>query len=449
MFTLVIADDEQRICDSIQQMISSAFPQVSILGVFHDGLSLRQFLQTNRVDMLITDIEMPRVSGLDIAKQLDAEGHPSYILMITAYQEFDYARRALESHVDSFLTKPYTTKALEAEVRKGLNLIVAQRYTSAQQWALSRSYLKALSKNEVQNQQAIDLYLCRSSVSLCELRCTEVSIHSENASLLDEDQSELLIADLQNSGESDTPEQSVLFLEKKNTRIIFLAFSKGEPDTSFLQSVLQVVQRYTGDLPHSGIRAFPSFHAFQLYRMFDREINTYFKIFSQNGVQSANMQANEFLLGCSLSIRNSFVLFLQDEYHAEICDNSVDAILSALSSVVQTSVGTRSNNYIVKAAQDYILGHFSDPSLSLDAVSSALAISSGYLSRIFKDETGQNFSEYIQTYRMKHAQHLLAATMLPVNAIAAQSGYSNSTYFRAAFKTKFGVTPRQFRQLNQ
>ena len=82
----------------------------------------------------------------------------------------------------------------------------------------------------------------------------------------------------------------------------------------------------------------------------------------------------------------------------------------------------------------------------MNAAAEALSVSTGYLSRVFKDQTGQNFSEYLQSVRMEHAQQLLATTVIPTNAVAEQTGYSNSTYFRAAFKARFGLTPRQYRQ---
>lgn len=68
MYSLVIADDEQRICDSIQCVVETVFPQIKIEGVFQDGGQLEAYLQEHTVDMIITDIEMPQRTGLDIAK---------------------------------------------------------------------------------------------------------------------------------------------------------------------------------------------------------------------------------------------------------------------------------------------------------------------------------------------------------------------------------------------
>ena len=446
MYSLVIADDEQRICDSIQCVVETVFPQIKIAGVFQDGGQLEAYLKDHTVDMIITDIEMPQKTGLDIAKMIDAQGHPSYLIMITAYREFDYARQALESRVDSFLTKPYTTKILEDEIRKGIDVLAKKKNVSVEKWNLYRNLLKALSENEMQGQPLDGFQLCCGSAPFQALHCCEISINSENGNLLNAEQSECLIRDLESVGESDTPMQSVFFLEKRNSTLTFLAFFKENADTAFTESALQVVQQYTGDLPYCTPRYFDSFADFQKHRMFDREMDAFFKVFALNGVHHAESQASEFLLACRPSVRKEFARFLRTDYQANVNGDSVDEILTALSSLAGDSVGSRSSSYIVRAARDYIRNNYADAALSLNAAADALSVSTGYLSRVFKDQTGQNFSEYLQSVRMERAQQLLATTVIPTNAVAEQTGYSNSTYFRAAFKARFGLTPRQYRQ---
>ena len=85
--------------------------------------------------------------------------------------------------------------------------------------------------------------------------------------------------------------------------------------------------------------------------------------------------------------------------------------------------------------------------MSLDAVADTLSISSVYLSRIFKKHTGQNFSEYLLNYRMEQALELLRCTYMPTTEVASAVGYGNPAYFRSSFKLHFGMTPRQYRQI--
>lgn len=89
---------------------------------------------------------------------------------------------------------------------------------------------------------------------------------------------------------------------------------------------------------------------------------------------------------------------------------------------------------------------YGEPGLCLEAVADRFAISKGYLSQFFfKEQTGENFSDYLEHLRMKRAKELLANTVLPVYEIAEQVGYSSSNTFCRAFKRINGVSTTKFR----
>ena len=73
-------------------------------------------------------------------------------------------------------------------------------------------------------------------------------------------------------------------------------------------------------------------------------------------------------------------------------------------------------------------------------------ISPGYLSRIFKKETGMSLSDYIIQRRITIAKQLLAKTNLPVTTIAQKIGLSYASYFTKLFKEKVNMTPQEYRQ---
>ncbi len=90
-----------------------------------------------------------------------------------------------------------------------------------------------------------------------------------------------------------------------------------------------------------------------------------------------------------------------------------------------------------------------DSDLSADLTLSSLAniqnISSGYLSTIFRKETGQTVSGYIREKRMKHACHLLSTTRLQVQTVAVRCGIMDMQYFSKIFKRYTGKTPKEYR----
>lgn len=84
--------------------------------------------------------------------------------------------------------------------------------------------------------------------------------------------------------------------------------------------------------------------------------------------------------------------------------------------------------------------------LSQQQVADEIGISSGYLSTIFKEETGQGFHDYLTALRIKMATHMLTETATDFRAIASACGFQDYSYFFKVFKKRMGCTPTQYRQ---
>jgi len=105
---------------------------------------------------------------------------------------------------------------------------------------------------------------------------------------------------------------------------------------------------------------------------------------------------------------------------------------------------TSSNNLILKA-KSFVQEQFNDEMLSLNTVADHINVSSGYLSAIFKKETGINFSNYLTQLRMEKAMQLLATTDKNVYEIAFETGFSNPHYFSISFKKFTKLSPSEYR----
>lgn len=101
---------------------------------------------------------------------------------------------------------------------------------------------------------------------------------------------------------------------------------------------------------------------------------------------------------------------------------------------------------IIEQAKDYILNHFNSD-LSLDDISRIVNISPFYFSKIFKEETGVNFIDYLTNIRIEKAKELLLSTDLSMKEICAKIGYSDPNYFSRAFKKNVGVTPTEYKEV--
>ena len=94
----------------------------------------------------------------------------------------------------------------------------------------------------------------------------------------------------------------------------------------------------------------------------------------------------------------------------------------------------------------YVEENFNNKNLSLSAVADHLNTSVYVATRLFKESTGKNFKEYVMDKRMEYAASLLKSTSHKVAEISGMAGFENAEYFSSLFKTKFGMTPTQYRK---
>ncbi|MEG0254225.1 MAG: helix-turn-helix domain-containing protein [Vagococcus sp.] len=99
----------------------------------------------------------------------------------------------------------------------------------------------------------------------------------------------------------------------------------------------------------------------------------------------------------------------------------------------------------VTAVIEYV-EEFYNRRISLQEVAKKEFLSEAYLSRLFKEETGINFSEYVDSIRMKHAVEELRSSYLPILTIALNSGFSTGKRFSKLFKEKYQMTPNEYRK---
>lgn len=102
---------------------------------------------------------------------------------------------------------------------------------------------------------------------------------------------------------------------------------------------------------------------------------------------------------------------------------------------------------LVEQAKEYIDSHYSDD-ISLDEVSREINISPYYFSKLFKEETGGNFIDYVTAIRMEKAKELLSTTDKSMKEICSEVGYSDPNYFSRSFKKNVGVTPTEYKEGN-
>ncbi len=115
MYKFIFVDDERAIADGFRELINWEELGFECVGSFYSGTDAVSFLETNRVDMVVTDISMPDMSGVELSRHIFENWPSVMIVFLSAYNEIDYAKEGMRYNVRFYLNKPLTGKQLKRE----------------------------------------------------------------------------------------------------------------------------------------------------------------------------------------------------------------------------------------------------------------------------------------------------------------------------------------------
>lgn len=149
MYRVLIADDEPIERMVITKKLKKMFEgRIEIIQA-ENGTDALEFYQKNECRIAILDINMPGMSGLKVARKLRELDRDNIAIILTAYDEFDYARQAISAHVLDYLLKPGADEELSAAVEEALQLLKEQD----QRKALEKKYNE---KDDTENVEAFE-----------------------------------------------------------------------------------------------------------------------------------------------------------------------------------------------------------------------------------------------------------------------------------------------------
>ena len=130
-YTVVVADDEDELREAVCTMIPWQELGFRLVGSAGNGLDALQLVEQHEPDLLLTDIRMPFISGLELARQVRELRPMTHIAFLSGYDDFSYAQQAIRYGVISYMLKPLTVRGLSEElenIRKRMD----------QDWAAAR-----------------------------------------------------------------------------------------------------------------------------------------------------------------------------------------------------------------------------------------------------------------------------------------------------------------------
>lgn len=118
MYTIVVADDEEELRRAIIRKIDWESIGFQVVGEAENGIEALELVERMEPDLLLTDIRMPFVSGIELARQVREVRPTTQIAFLSGFDEFSYAQQAIQYNIISYMLKPITMVDLTEELKK-------------------------------------------------------------------------------------------------------------------------------------------------------------------------------------------------------------------------------------------------------------------------------------------------------------------------------------------
>ena len=113
LYTVIVADDEDELREAVCTMIPWEELAFRLAGSAGNGLDALQLVEKYEPDLLLTDIRMPFISGIELARQVREVRPATNIAFLSGYDDFAYAQQAIQYNIISYMLKPLTIEGLE------------------------------------------------------------------------------------------------------------------------------------------------------------------------------------------------------------------------------------------------------------------------------------------------------------------------------------------------
>lgn len=118
MLDIIVAEDDCNIRKGIVDIINNNIDDCRVVASFSGGTEVLEYIEEHTVDIIISDVRMPGASGLDVAKYVHEKQLKTSVIIISAYRDFDYAKKAIDYRVSSYLPKPIMPSELREAISR-------------------------------------------------------------------------------------------------------------------------------------------------------------------------------------------------------------------------------------------------------------------------------------------------------------------------------------------
>lgn len=525
MYKIMLADDEGIVIDSLKFVISKEFGSECEIEFAKTGRNVIELADSFHPDIAIMDIHMPGINGIEAMREIRKTNDNLIIIVMSAYDKFDYAKEAMSLGAIEYITKPMDRTKIVNALKKAMemvdeikkkrsnDLLIKEKletvvpilengliysilfheyfeediesYKTMLEFESKNAYMLVLVSgdtkegNHMTNAVGSSVRLQKNYREIRELikQYTNGFVGSvmgnKIAVLVPFEDSEL------NYNEREYVINTVRDLAyklKERTDITFrIGIGKVKPLSRMEQSYSEAVNALVfttntvacaDDLPIGC--AYEEDYPIQLEEKLFDEVGKgrteaalsvakdFFDYIISKDMMDAKLKILEFSLWAEHIAYESggmtYTIASRRDYLPTIMGiNEPEALWNWFKEKIifsSNSISNRkeeSSNDVIEASKAYIEANFTQ-NISLEDVSREVNISTYYLSRIFKENTGANFIDYLTGLRIEKAKELLSTTQYSMKEVSSMSGYPDPNYFSKLFKKNVGVTPTEYRE---
>ncbi|HEX2925563.1 MAG TPA: response regulator [Ruminiclostridium sp.] len=397
MWKVLIADDEPKIRKGLKNSLDWSEVDAEVVGEAEDGEIALEMAKSLKPDIVLLDICMPFINGLQMVEQLKKEDTDCIIIVITGHDEFSYARSALRLGIFDYILKPVSKEQLKSIVLRAISELGNRRAKKQYfDWTLNQlntnrnilkeNFINDWLENKLTYAQALE-----------QQEYFNISL-SENSGMI-------LIKPVEKHNVDETKEWDRELLLFTIENIVQELAENLQPVITCKDNRNNIVAITAVDQIHEWLHLKKSIEQC-IEKNLDQNIKVYQR-FLENGTED-----------------------IPNVYKSMIEEMQRDSGYSPL---------------VLKAKQ-YIENNYYKEELSLEEVSEQIKVSSAYLSRLLKQETGFSFIDYLTQVRVKMAIQFMKDPVMKIYEIAEKTGYRSQHYFSTAFKKVMGTSPIEYKK---
>ncbi len=502
MHSILIVDDEKIERNGIRFLIKKLNIELTVYEEVN-GKAALDFLEENTVDILLTDVKMPFIDGIELIKQAAPLYPDMKMIIFSGYSEFEYAKFAMKMGVTDYILKPVNpeefsktlTKVIDDLEERRLRKSLEEETMSFMKEHILYSLINGNSVEEVLlkagkfvNLDAINNY---GRMMLIE---TNDDFFARIGEAIGDIIKESIGANLQYLNMN--PQQSIL-LYNQGMNIDYLRIAKNIVDI-LKDKYDEDAYIAIGDEFEEGARGLAREFDDLEELMENKFYQTSVHVYTHNNESDTNVfvQIDDDTLMKQMkqdikmkdignlkkhfenlcekyrnqtSFSQVYVKFIfsnllkdfygnlpnvnEQELDKEIdrlyCSTDFDSVMKIVNINIKRleeafAYNPQMLHREIESIKTYIYENY-DKELSVDQLAEQVFMAPSYLSHVFKKETGQNLSKFIKSYRMEKAKEMLEETHNKIVNISYAVGYSNVSYFCQSFREYFGVSPQKFR----